>query len=104
MSKIGRVNLELTEQANELGYDTVQEAIADGWEANEVAATLTCTDTYKELEQAHETWLKEKEKLLKNLDKVAEYFEAMGYPNDYIPTQHGKVIRNAIDFIDRGEV
>ena len=101
MSKIGRVNLELQEQANELGYDTVQEAIADGWEANEIAATLTKKD---ELEEAHEAWLKEKEEVLESLDEIATYFESMGYPDNYVPTKHGKTIRHAIEFIKKGEV
>lgn len=166
MSKIGRVNLELQEQANELGYDTVQEALDNGYVVGtdvfggttrlikpidmqkelEKAATLTKKDKSKEarkeklkkeietnlraegypirldglkhydtlmeklwlpdseLEEAHEAWLKEKEEVLEGLNGVAEYFEAMGYPDNYVPTKHGKTIRHAIEFIKKGEV
>lgn len=94
MSKIGRVNLELQEEANELGYGTVQEAIADGWEANEVAATLTKKD---ELEEAHKAWLKEKEEVIKGL--VDCYKHLHGFP----PEVYDKILR-AIEFLEKGEV
>ena len=85
MSKIGRVNLELQEQANELGYDTVQEALDNGYEViqrtmgaprdldeidrePEVWYELQKKD---ELEEAHKAWLKEKKEVLGLLDKLA---------------------------------
>ena len=80
MSKIGRVNLELQEEANELGYDTVQEAIADGWEANEIAATLTKKD---ELEDAHEAWLKEREDILKKLRRIRLFLLDLGWDKKF---------------------
>ena len=109
MSKIGRLNLELQEEANELGYDTVQEAIADGWEANEIAATLTKKD---ELEEAHEAWLKEKKEVLEELDVLNTYFkeviDATAAEHDieetYIFTQLKGYVKDAIEFIERGEV
>lgn len=96
MSKIGRVNLQLQEEANELGYDTVQEAIADGWEANEVAATLTKKD---ELEEAHEAWLKEKKKVLGYIRDIQDMLEDV--------YQDGNLYKKAVEvakFIERGEV
>ena len=80
MSKIGRVNLALQEEANELGYDIVQEAIADGWEANEIAATLTKKD---ELEQAHEAWLKDREHILEVIRQLRLDIVHMGEPKKY---------------------
>lgn len=93
MSKIGRVNLELTEEANELGYDSVGEAIADGWESNEVAATLTKKD---ELREAHEAWLKEREEVLEGLDYLLR-----GYVYEI---EDAEKIVKAIEFIEKGEV
>lgn len=93
MSKIGRVNLELTEEANELGYDSVGEAIADGWEANEIAATLTKKD---ELREAHEAWLKEREEVLEGLDYLLRGYE--------YKIEDAEKIAKAIDFIRMGEV
>ena len=107
MSKIGRVNLELQEEANELGYDTVQEAIADGWEANEIAATLTKKD---ELREAHEAWLKEK--VLEELDVLNTYFKEIidasavehNLEETFIFTQLKGYVKDAIEFIKKGEV
>lgn len=96
MSKIGRVNLELQEQANELGYDTVQEAIADGWEANEIAATLTKKD---ELEEAHEAWLKEKKKVLGYIRDIQDMLEDV-YQDENLYKKAAEVAK----FIERGEV
>lgn len=109
MSKIGRVNLELTEEANELGYDSVGEAIADGWEANEVAATLTKKD---ELREAHEAWLKEKEEVLEELDVLNTYFEEsidaaaalQSLEEAFIFTQLKGYVKDAVEFIKKGEV
>lgn len=109
MSKIGRVNLELQEEANELGYDTVQEAIADGWEANEIAATLTKKD---ELEEAHKAWLKEKEEVLEELDVLNTYFKEIidasavehNLEETFIFTQLKGYVKDAIGFIKKGEV
>lgn len=109
MSKIGRVNLELQEQANELGYDTVQEAIADGWEANEIAAILTKKD---ELEEAHKAWLKEKKDVLEELDTLNTYFEEsidaaaalQSLEEAFIFTQLKGYVKDAIEFIKKGEV
>ena len=95
MSKIGRVNLELQEQVNEWGYDTVEEAIADGWDANEAMATLVGrVDEDEELENAHKAWLKEKEEVIKGLQYVAT--QTTGAKEEYV--------RKAIDFIEKGEV
>jgi hypothetical protein len=96
MSKIGRVNLELQEQANELGYDTVQEAIADGWEANEIAATLTKKD---ELEKAHEAWLKEKKKVLGYIRDIQDMLEDV-YQDENLYKKAVEVAK----FIEWGEV
>lgn len=115
MSKIGRVNLELQEQANELGFSTVQEALDNGYEViqrtmgaprdldeidrePEVWYELQKKD---ELEEAHKAWLKEKEEVLESLDEIATYFESMGCPENYVPTKHGKTIRYAIEFIEK---
>lgn len=104
MSKIGRVNLELTEEANELGYDSVGEAIADGWEANEIAATLTKKD---ELREAHEAWLKEKADVLKELHSLLQFDKDSANTNyelAYMLEKSLDKIKHAIEFIEKGEV
>lgn len=93
MSKIGRLNLEAQEEVNTLGYSSVEEAIADGWDSAEWFATY-------EQEKAHEAYLKEKEQVLNELR----------YARDYIVSVAGKIvpqaqyIDRAINFIEKGEV
>lgn len=109
MSKIGNLNIELQEQANELGFSTVQEALDNGYEViqrtmgaprdldeidrePEVWYELQKKD---ELEEAHETWLTEKEEVLKCLALIVEY-DSHEEARDYAT--------RAIEFIKKGEV
>lgn len=73
MSKIGRYNLALQEQANELGFSTVQEALEDDFSI--VDGQLTY-DAMKGLESAHRAWEKEKAEVLKDLAMVADNLPA----------------------------
>lgn len=94
MSKIGALNLEMTEKVNELGYDTVEEAIADGWDSNEFYAS------YKEQDVAHEAWLKEKAEVLGDLNNMLVGLSAAGKSDT---TEFG-IIQHAIKFINNGEM
>lgn len=88
MSKIGNFNLEMTEKVNELGYDTVEEAIADGWDSNEFYASYHEVKR-DEQEKAHEAWLKEKQVVVGDLKNLLI---------------HGvfdfDIIKHALDFIE----
>lgn len=69
MSKIGQYALDIQEQANELGYSTIQEAIDDGYEV--IEDTLTKVDSHDalaELEEAHKAWEKKKKEVLGDLN------------------------------------
>lgn len=99
MSKVGRLNLELQEQANELGFSTVQEALDNGCVVGtelfgDAPRLIKPIDMQKELEKAHEAWLKEKEEVIKGLQYVAT--QTTGAKEEYV--------RKAIEFIERGEV
>lgn len=111
MSKMSNLNLELQEEANELGFETVQEALDNGYEViqrtmgaprdideidrePEVWYELQKKD---ELEEAHEAWLKEKEEVIKGL--VDCYKHLHGFP----PEVYDKILQ-AIEFIEKGEV
>lgn len=66
MSKIGRVALEAQEEVlNPLGYSTVDEAIADGWDSAEWMAARE-----SEQEKAHEAWLNEKQILMHEVEML----------------------------------
>ena len=97
MSKIGEVNLDLQEQANELGFETVQEAIDNGYTVLYIkpdAVKLVRKEEF-ELHEAHKAWLHEKETILNKLSLAAAVAE-----NKAI----AQVLEEAKDFIDKGEV
>lgn len=65
MSKMGRLNLILTEQANELGYERIEDAVADGYDI--VGEEL--------LKTADKVLQEEKDEQLDKLDGVIEYLK-----------------------------
>lgn len=73
MSKIGKINLELEEQAQELGFEGLEEAQEAGCvvEWHENSAELV-----EPLEAAHRAWEKEKEEVRVGLAMVADNLPA----------------------------
>ena len=67
MSKIGAYNLELQEQANELGFETTQQALDAGCV---VEGDCDQPVLIEPLEAAHRAWEKEKERVLEGLDYI----------------------------------
>lgn len=101
MSKMSQLNAELSEQAYELGYLTLDQALADGYEVDYRTSRLEKSVDGRE--QAHEEWLKEKEEILKGLHDLAlEYSYMIDAGNKKAVTKRN-VIKNTIDFIERGE-
>ena len=97
MSNIGKVNLDLQEQANELGFSTVQEAIDNGYvvtynEDDEVK--LMKNEDWQHL-QAHNAWLTERETILNEVRMLADA---------HLPNAVRNVIGETIKFIEKGEV
>lgn len=76
MSKIGNFNIAMTEKVNELGYDTVEEAIADGWDSNEFYASYN-KQLRDQREEAHDAWLKERDDVILGLHAVRVYLEKL---------------------------
>ena len=94
MSKIGQVNLELQEQANELGFETVQEALDNGYEVD--YENLILIDPQ---EAAHKTWLEEKKKILGYIRDIQDMLEDV-YQDENLYNKATEVAK----FIERGEV
>lgn len=97
MSEIGKINLDLQEQANELGYSTVQEAIDAGYVVLYIkpdTVKLVPKEEY-ELREAHRAWLHEKETVINKLEMLIQ---------DTKSQIHKEVLREAIGFIKGGEV
>lgn len=91
MSKMSNYYLDLQEQANELGFDTVEEAFDAGYEVHMGKLQL------KEDEQtkAHKAWLKEKEQVLAELAMLSDNLPAGGDAQ--------RAVEHAIEFIEKGE-
>ena len=67
MSEMSQLHAELSEQAYELGYETLQDALNDGYEADYNERKLVKADPRK-LELAQLEW--EKEKIDKRIDEI----------------------------------
>lgn len=94
MSKISQLHIELTEQASELGFESIYEAEQHGYEADWENAKLIKIED--EQEQAHRAWLKEREELVADLERLITAYagaEAVTKP-----------VRKAINFIMKGEM
>ena len=104
MSKMSELAIELDEQAGELGFCGVEDALNHGWRVNYELAKLEppvvqpSLDEMKALEEAHEEWLKEKAQILERL----EWLEDTLY-NDACFKQSA-IVHDAINFIRRGDM
>ena len=82
--------IQLQENAEELGFSTIQEALDNGY--NEVQDLVNGTfrlEKVDEQEKAHEAWLNEKEEAIRKLEGMLENAD----PDD------ADNLRNAIEFI-----
>lgn len=98
MSKMSQIHMDLCEQANDLGFSSIEEAEANGYHIayNNTGWKLSL-NMAKAYEQAHEAWLKEKERVLEELTDVINDGEL----------DWGEIVRkveHAIEFIEKGEV
>lgn len=100
MSKIGGINLDLQEQANELGFSTVQEALDNGYTCifNMDGEFRLVKKLDKELEDAHKAWLSERDTIIAKLEMVAN--AGADTPKDVLR----QVAKEAIEFIKKGAV
>lgn len=88
MSKMSQLHAELTEQAHELGFESIEEAEANGYAVDYKLYRLA--DAQK---LAHEEWLEDKRITLINLKRAADTLE-----------HSANAVKLAIDFIEKGEV
>lgn len=89
MSKISQLYMELSEQASELGFESLGEVEQAGYGVDWENAKLI-----EPQEVAHEAWLEEKEAVLADLRELL---------NDYLPTGEQdeiKALERAIDFVE----
>lgn len=99
MSKMSQLHAELSEQAYELGFESIGEAEQAGYGVDwENAKLIKVGD---EQEKAHEAWLERKEQVLHNLETVRDKLTRRG---DNESIKSAVVIGDAILFIKEGEV
>lgn len=95
MSKMSQLHAELSEQASQLGFHSIEEAEINGYEVDYKNATLV-----EGRELAHRNYLKRKEAILKKLEELYDgYIEG-----DYKTNTEKATIKEAIDFIKEGEI
>lgn len=119
MSKIGNYNLELQEQANELGFSTVQEALDAGYEviersmggAHDLDDADNEPDVWYELQKmdeqtkAHHVWIAERDEVRLELMSLRQALSEQG--SEFIDANEAnihQVLTKAIKFIEKGEV
>ena len=73
MSKMSQLHAMLTEQAYDLGYESLDQALNDGWEVNYDEQVLV--KQVDILEQAHQDWLEEREEVIKSLEHAIEFIK-----------------------------
>lgn len=89
MSKMSQMHAELSEQAAELGFESLGEAEQAGYGVDWENAKLIKVED--ELDKAHEAWLKERDEVLDGLDIVAH--------SDAVPFEHKEIVKQAYEFI-----
>ena len=90
---MSQLHAELSEQASELGFESIGEAEQAGYGVDWENAKLIRVEDQQE--QAHQAWLKEREEVLEGLNKM------------WIGAVHGgyehEILEKAIEFIKKGE-
>lgn len=99
MSKMSQLHAELTSQAYELGYTTLEDAFNDGWEVDYEQSRLRKVIDLQE--EAHKAWLKERDELFKELIDLGT---KMMVDNKDVPVEWAKTIFKTADFIKKGEM
>ena len=99
MSKMSQLHAELTEQAAELGFQSIEEAEANGYHISYTDNKVKLTfDMSKACEEAHEAWLDQREQIITNLTTIKDKLETEGYDiyTDWL--------EETINFIKQGEI
>ena len=103
MSKMSELHRELSEQAYDLGFQSVEDAEGHEWRVNYEQARLEppvvqpSLDEMIEQEKAHKAWLKEKADKLHTLRLTAELCRNSDMPNT------ADDLESIADFFEKGE-
>jgi len=75
MSKMSQLHAELSEQAYELGFDSIEDAEANGYEVISDGVWAKLVKTKTEEDKAYEAWLEEREEVIKSLEHAIEFIK-----------------------------
>lgn len=77
MSKMSQLHADIMEQASEMGFKNLAEAEEAGFKVNYTTGRLEKAGygSYNELDEAHEAWLKERDEILKSLERAIKFIE-----------------------------
>lgn len=103
MSKMSQLHAELSEQATSLGYETLEQALNNGYDVDYEKGKLikrglgyseTVKYLAKEQQKAHEAWLKERDNILDDLEYLKNIYKEVKPDED--------IIKRTIYFIAKG--
>lgn len=96
MSKISQLYAELSQQANELGFESLGEAEQAGYGVDWENAKLIKVED--ELDKAHEAWLKERDEVLSIIESIKEdIVELNNGDNKHVAIEE---LNRVIDFVE----
>ena len=102
MSKMSQIHADLTEQASELGFSSIEEAEANGFHIDYTGKGWKLKlDMAKAYEQARKEWEQERDTLLAEAGDLLESTE------NFEPTAYDdlrNMVRSLIEFIKKGEI
>lgn len=80
MSKLSQIQLDLSEQANELGFEDIEEAEAHGYTVKYSGdEAFLVPDIDKAYEEIRKEWKKEKQKVIRKLQLAKSTMRANNY-------------------------
>lgn len=97
MSKMGNLYIELSEQARDLGYETLEHALDNGYEVDYENSKLYLPGPDESQELAHQEWIARRGAIL------ADLYALYGHFMSYDETQYATIIKETIKFIEEGE-
>ena len=105
MSKMSQLHAELSQQAYELGFESLDQAIESGeYEVIGTENWAELVSTKDEQEKAHEEWLEQKSQILTRLAQLEIYLNNKVEHGHFWGKDDWEVVADAIDFIEKGEV
>ena len=96
MSKMSKLHIELDEQAGELGFESLEDALNNGY-----AVDYEHQKLIDGRELAHKEWLERKRRVIESLNNAIYHNLKL---NDGKGTYEQIVMQEAKDFIEKGEV